>query len=106
MPPSEYFPVVSCFAFSMSAAGRALVTQMCDGRFCSSQPLPFDRYTALVMTRTSLLAGGAGEAGEAGEKSSGRVELVNATRDPSGDHAGDPAPRGKSVIGRASPPSS
>src|SRR5437899_5138699 len=99
---------------------------MCEGCLKSRYPESFDRYTARVMTRTSLSrSGGFGDAAGVGDAAGGiapggggtgnvsfafanssAVEpLPNEIILPSGDHCGPPAPRGTVVNCQASRPS-
>src|SRR6185503_16456489 len=73
--------------------------QMCDGWSGSRYPLPFERYTAFVITRTSLTY-----VGDEAFAGANPVE-VNARDLPSGDHSGVATPPGTSVMASGSPPS-
>src|SRR2546425_2720393 len=107
MPRSSKSPLVTCIASDLSIgfAGTPIV-QMCEWRSVSTQPeLPLERYTARVMTLTSVLCGD-GAADDSGFfRSSAVVDETNAIVLPSGDQTGPLAPRGRSVSARASPPS-
>ena len=106
-------PVVTAVGvvFSLAVAGTAMV-QMWEGRSRSTKPspgMPLARYTASVITRTSLSLGlspdGLSPEGfAAAVRSAGRAVEEKAMVLPSGAHSGLPAPRGMSVMAHGSPP--
>src|SRR5262245_2433557 len=99
---SLYLPDVNWRARASGFDGVESTTHTCEGRVTSFQPPPFARYPAEVITRTSDFAGPVA----LGARSSLFAMLEKAIHLPFGDHDGPPAPRGRSVTGRASPPSS